>query len=141
LRARLDPRRFDVIVANLVGNALRHGGGTATVSARSEAGAGGPQLVLEVADRGPGIDPEALPHIFERFYKADRTRTSGGGTGLGLAIARHIVEGHGGAIRVDSEEGRGATFAFTIPISDAAHVPASVAGGSAAAQTGGVAGG
>ena len=58
--------------------------------------------------------------IFERFYKADRTRTAGGGTGLGLAIARHIVEGHGGAIRVDSEEGRGATFAFTIPISDAA---------------------
>jgi two-component system phosphate regulon sensor histidine kinase PhoR len=79
-------------------------------------------LVGWVADDGPGISSADQARIFERFYKADRTRTAGGGTGLGLAIARHIVEGHGGAIRVDSEEGRGATFTFTIPISDAAAV-------------------
>ena len=78
-----------------------------------------PMLVGWVADDGPGIAAADKQRIFERFYKADRTRTSGGGTGLGLAIARHIVEGHGGAIRVDSEEGRGATFEFTIPVSDA----------------------
>jgi two-component system phosphate regulon sensor histidine kinase PhoR len=72
-----------------------------------------------VSDDGQGVSTADKPRIFERFYKADRTRTSGGGTGLGLAIARHIVEGHGGAIRVESEEGRGATFEFTIPVSDA----------------------
>ena len=79
------------------------------------------------------MSPGDQARIFERFYKADRTRTAGGGTGLGLAIARHIVEGHGGTIRVDSEEGRGATFAFTIPISDAAHAAAQAgsAGGTA----------
>jgi two-component system phosphate regulon sensor histidine kinase PhoR len=74
-----------------------------------------------VADDGPGVAAADQARIFERFYKADRTRTSGGGTGLGLAIARHIVEGHGGTIRVESEEGRGARFAFTVPISDAPH--------------------
>jgi signal transduction histidine kinase len=71
-----------------------------------------------VADDGPGIAAGDQQRIFERFYKADRTRSSGGGTGLGLAIARHIVEGHGGVIRVESEEGRGATFTFTIRVSD-----------------------
>jgi len=82
-------------------------------------GAGAPRLLEgRVADEGPGISPDDQERIFERFYKADRTRTAGGGTGLGLAIARHIVEGHGGAIRVESDEGRGATFAFTIPVSD-----------------------
>jgi len=76
-------------------------------------------LVGWVSDDGPGIAASDKPRIFERFYKADRTRTRGGGTGLGLAIARHIVEGHGGVIRVESEEGNGATFEFTIPVSDA----------------------
>src|SRR5262245_20992647 len=81
-----------------------------------------PMLEGWVDDDGPGISPTDQARVFERFYKADRTRTAGGGTGLGLAIARHIVEGHGGAIRVESEEGSGATFLFTIPISDAVPV-------------------
>jgi signal transduction histidine kinase len=76
-------------------------------------------LVASVSDDGPGVAAADQPRIFERFYKADRTRSGGGGTGLGLAIARHIVEGHGGVIRVESQEGRGATFTFTIPVSDA----------------------
>jgi two-component system phosphate regulon sensor histidine kinase PhoR len=92
-----------------------------------------PMLEGWVGDDGPGISPTDQARIFERFYKADRTRTAGGGTGLGLAIARHIVEGHGGAIRVESEEGSGATFAFTIPISDAAgRAPVSAAAARAA---------
>jgi len=62
-----------------------------------------------------GIPADALPRIFERFYKTDRAR-SGGGTGLGLSISRHIVEAHGGRIWVESEEGKGSTFFFTIPI-------------------------
>ena len=86
-------------------------------------------LVASVRDDGPGVSEADQARIFERFYKADRTRTAGGGTGLGLAIARHIVEGHGGVIRVESEEGRGALFTFTIPVSDAPAVAARAAGG------------
>ena len=82
-----------------------------------------PMLAGWVSDRGPGIAPTDQARIFERFYKADKTRTAGGGTGLGLAIARHIVEGHGGVISLDSEEGSGSTFTFTIPISDEVPVP------------------
>ncbi len=67
-----------------------------------------------VADTGPGIPPEDQTRIFERFYKQDRARSKGG-TGLGLAIARHIVEGHGGRIWVESVPGEGARFYFTLP--------------------------
>ena len=69
-----------------------------------------------MADEGVGIAPTDLPRIFERFYKADRSRAPGGGTGLGLAIARHIVNGHGGTLGVESREGAGATFTMTLPL-------------------------
>ena len=119
---RGEAARLAQVFANLVHNAVKFSsaGTEVRVGVRRE----GPMLQGWVADDGPGVSPADQARIFERFYKADRTRTSGGGTGLGLAIARHIVEGHGGAIRVESEEGGGATFAFTIPISDAAHAPA-----------------
>ena len=114
---RGEAARLAQVFANLVHNAIKFSSsGTRVRIGVKRAGA---MLEGWVADDGPGVSPGDQARIFERFYKADRTRTSGGGTGLGLAIARHIVEGHGGAIRVDSEEGRGATFAFTIPISDA----------------------
>ena len=76
----------------------------------------GDELQARVADHGMGIAATDLPRIFERFYKADRSRASGGGTGLGLAIARHVIEGHGGRIAVESVEHEGATFTITLPI-------------------------
>ena len=69
---------------------------------------------LQVSDNGPGIAPEHLPHLFERFYKVDRSRRDKG-TGLGLAIAKHIIELHGGQIGVNSSEGAGASFWFLLP--------------------------
>jgi two-component system, OmpR family, phosphate regulon sensor histidine kinase PhoR len=74
---------------------------------------------IEVRDNGPGIPPEDLPRVFERFFRGDQAR-AGGGTGLGLAIAKHIVEGHGGMISVESDgiRGHGATFTFTLPLMD-----------------------
>jgi len=74
------------------------------------------EVVVSVRDEGIGIPAAEIERIFERFYKVDRARVRGkGGTGLGLAIARHIVEGHGGRITAESEEGVGSTFSFTIP--------------------------
>jgi two-component system phosphate regulon sensor histidine kinase PhoR len=73
-------------------------------------------VVASVVDHGIGISRTDRARIFERFYKADRARVRGGGTGLGLSIARHVVEGHGGRIWVESEEGRGSTFSFAIPV-------------------------
>ena len=75
------------------------------------------RVLVSVRDEGVGIPTADLGRIFERFYKVDRARVRGkGGTGLGLAIARHIVESHGGRIWVESEEGAGSTFRFTIPV-------------------------
>jgi len=104
-----DPRRLERIVANLVGNALDHGGGDVAVRiGREDAGA-----FVEVADQGPGIPPEHLPHLFERFYKADASR-SGSGTGLGLAIAQENARLLGGRIEVWSEPGRGTRFTLSL---------------------------
>ena len=104
-----DPRRLEGIVANLVGNALEHGGGEASVRVgRDDDG-----VFVEVADRGPGIPSEHLPHLFERFYKADPARASGG-TGLGLAIAQENARLLGGKIEVWSELGQGSRFTLRI---------------------------
>ncbi|MFF6946960.1 ATP-binding protein, partial [Streptomyces lavendulae] len=96
VRAWLDPRRLDVIVANLVGNALRHGAEPVVVTLRVEA----EDVVIEVADSGPGIPEDALPHLFDRFYKADTARSRSEGSGLGLAIAWENVLLHGGELTV-----------------------------------------
>jgi two-component system phosphate regulon sensor histidine kinase PhoR len=113
-RVRGEASRLGQVFANLVHNAVKFSsvGGIVRVRVR----AAGPVIEASVEDQGAGIPAADLPRIFERFYKADRARRKGGGTGLGLAIARHIVEGHGGEIRVTSVEGRGSTFTFTIPV-------------------------
>jgi two-component system phosphate regulon sensor histidine kinase PhoR len=117
---RGDEARLGQVVVNLVHNAVKFspdGGEVRVVARRADDAAAGPGAVaVSVVDRGIGIRAADQARIFERFYKADRARVRGGGTGLGLAIARHVVEGHGGRITVESEEGRGSTFTFTIPI-------------------------
>jgi two-component system sensor histidine kinase MtrB len=106
-----DPRRLERIVSNLVENALEHGGDGASVTLRREDGA----AEIAVADRGPGIDAEHLPHVFDRFYKADPART-GKGSGLGLAIARENARLLGGDISVESVLGLGARFTVRLPV-------------------------
>jgi len=117
LSVRADRARLHQLVANLLDNAARHSpaGGTVRVTA-AETPAG---WRLEVADDGPGIPAADRTRVFERFGTLGET-SGGGGTGLGLAIARHIVEGHGGRIWVESVEGHGATFRFAIPLRDRA---------------------
>ncbi|MFE2555938.1 ATP-binding protein [Streptomyces sp. NPDC059352] len=112
VRARLDPRRFDVVVANLVGNALRHGAAPVTVRLYAE----GDRLVTEVADRGPGIHPDVLPHVFDRFYKADQARTRSAGSGLGLAITLENVRLHGGTVTAANRPDGGAAFTVRMPL-------------------------
>ncbi|MEU8760616.1 HAMP domain-containing sensor histidine kinase [Streptomyces sp. NPDC048659] len=112
LRVPLDPRRFDVVVANLVGNALRHGAPPVTVRVYAE----GAWLVTEVADRGPGIPADVLPHVFDRFYKADAARTRSAGSGLGLAITLENVRLHGGTVVAADRPDGGAVFTVRIPL-------------------------
>jgi two-component system sensor histidine kinase MtrB len=104
-----DRRRLERVVANLVGNALDHGGDEVAV----RVGRDGEHAFVEVADQGPGIPPEHLPHLFERFYKADPAR-SGPGSGLGLAIAQENARLLGGEIEVWSEPGEGARFTLRL---------------------------
>ena len=106
------------IMLNLIDNAMRFtDDGSILVSAR-EVDAG---VEVTVEDSGPGILPEDLPHIFERFYKADRSRSSGG-VGLGLALAKHTVQAHGGEIWAESPPGKGAIVHFTLPLAAVASI-------------------
>ncbi|MFD9520488.1 sensor histidine kinase [Streptomyces sp. NPDC059979] len=117
LRTRVDPRRLDVVMANLVGNALRHGAPPVrlTMGVREER-AEEAWAVIEVTDDGPGIAEEAMPHIFERFYKASTTRTRSKSSGLGLAITQENVHLHGGRISAANLPGGGAVFTVELPL-------------------------
>ncbi|MGN9788185.1 ATP-binding protein [Nonomuraea sp. ZG12] len=109
--ARLDPRRVDVILANLVGNALRHG--EPPVSVRLSAD---PHwIALEVRDHGPGLDEAVLPHVFDRFYKANAARARSEGSGLGLAIALENARLHRGDLTVTNAPDGGAIFTLRLP--------------------------
>src|SRR6201995_214865 len=117
LTARLDRRRFDVLLANLVGNALRHGGLPVTVTAGTQPdGPGGGQLAMEVRDHGRGLAPTAIPHVFDRFFKADTARARSEGSGLGLAIAWENTRLHGGRIYAGNHPGGGAVFTVSLPL-------------------------
>jgi two-component system, OmpR family, phosphate regulon sensor histidine kinase PhoR len=112
---RGDRAQLGLLLSNLVDNALRYTAVSGTVRVRLDAAEG--RAVLQVADDGEGIPAGELPRVFERFYRVDKARTrQTGGTGLGLAIVRHVAEAHGGAVRVDSELGRGSTFTVTLPL-------------------------
>ena len=124
---RADAERIGQLLTNLLHNAVKFSrpGGRVVVRAEPRA----EEVVVSVRDEGIGIPAAEIERIFERFYKVDRARVRGmGGTGLGLAIARHIVEGHGGRIWAESEEGVGSTFSFTIPRASAGPGASSVTG-------------
>jgi signal transduction histidine kinase len=112
-----DVGRLDQVLGNLVANAVRHTHVDGSITLKAEAIQDG--VRIHVRDTGEGILAEDLPHIFDRFWKGDRSRTraSGAGSGLGLAIARQLVNAHGGIICVESEPGKGTTFTIELPSS------------------------
>ncbi len=111
----VDEDRIAQVFLNLMGNALQYTppGGAVRVAARPDAG----RVRVVVEDTGTGIPAEHLPHVFERFYRVDKSRSrAGGGSGIGLTIAQHLVEAHGGEIRAQSPgTGQGSAFSFTLP--------------------------
>ncbi|MCS7197802.1 MAG: ATP-binding protein [Candidatus Bipolaricaulota bacterium] len=112
----VDPQRIEQVLLNILDNACRYTppGGTIRLSAYKENAV----VHMSVRDEGPGIAPEDLPHIFERFYRGDKSRARfSGGTGLGLAIAKALIEAHGGHIWAENLPDGGACFHFTLPLS------------------------
>jgi two-component system OmpR family sensor kinase/two-component system sensor histidine kinase BaeS len=115
LTIQADAGRLDQVLSNLVANALRYTPPGGAITLRAASKERGVQLIVE--DTGAGIPAEELAHIFDRFWRGDRSRshTSGAGAGLGLAIARQLVQAHGGQIEVESEPKHGTTFIITLP--------------------------
>lgn len=112
---KIDAQRISQVVRNLVENAIAHTGpgGNINVAAEKQDS----RLAVAVTDDGEGIPAEAIPHLFERFYRVDPSRARAtGGSGLGLKIAKKLVEAHGGTITVRSEPGKGSCFTFTLPV-------------------------
>lgn len=113
MSGRGDPERLTQVLTNLLTNAVEYNIEDGEVRVTGAANNG--VLTLAISDTGPGISDEALPHIFERFYRSDTARSGGAHTGLGLAIAKAIIEAHGGQLDASSEPGHGATFTITLP--------------------------
>jgi two-component system phosphate regulon sensor histidine kinase PhoR len=111
-RAVFDSDRIEQVLVNLVHNALKFTPEDGDVRIRLSAS--DDEVMVAVEDSGPGIDPSEIDRVFERFYKADRSRTAAG-SGLGLAIAKHLIQLHGGRIWAENGRGGGATFTFALP--------------------------
>ena len=110
----MDVQRIGRVLNNLIGNALRHTSAGGSISVQAEPTEDGIRVIVQ--DSGEGISQADLPHIFDRFYRGEKSRNQAtGGSGLGLAIAKGIIEAHGGKIGVESEPGRGAKFYFALP--------------------------
>ncbi len=122
----VDVERMNQVLINLIHNAIKFTPAKGTISITA-CKSGDDMVLISVKDTGVGIPLADVPRIFERFFKSDRAR-SGGGTGLGLAISKHIVQAHGGNIWVESEEGHGSTFYFTIPVNLVSATPYTGAG-------------
>jgi signal transduction histidine kinase len=121
-KVALDRDRITQVLLNLIGNAFKFtpAGGLITLSAKIN----GNRVVFTVADTGPGIPSEHIPFVFDRFYRAEQSRSRAeGGMGLGLAIAKGYVEAHGGQIWVDSVPAKGTTFSFSLPLTDISKTP------------------
>jgi len=115
VRVEGDRARLKQVIVNLVDNAIKYTPAGGLVGVKVWASDG--RAVLEVSDNGVGIPPEALPHIFERFYRVDKARSRQmGGAGLGLSIIKAIVMAHGGQVKVESVEGRGSRFFVELPV-------------------------
>ncbi|WP_329277597.1 sensor histidine kinase [Streptomyces sp. NBC_01451] len=116
-----DPVRLRQTVSNLLSNAVRHTPADGTVTLRSYVTGTGNQVAVEVSDTGSGIPAADLPYVFDRFWRAEKSRNrSTGGSGLGLAIVLKLAEAHGGTVDVASTEGEGATFTLRLPVSSSA---------------------
>jgi len=119
---KMDSKRIEQVLGNLLSNAIRHTpeGGQISVKLKLEEGVlknVQSRLVVSVTDTGEGIPPEHLPHVFERFYRVETSRSrSEGGAGLGLAIVKQMVQAHGGEVRVESQPGKGSTFYISLPV-------------------------
>lgn len=112
LEARMDADCLHQVITNLVANAVQHNPAGCEIDIRLTN-----KGVIEISDNGSGIPPESLPHIFERFYRVDKSRSREfGGTGLGLSIVKQLIEAHGGQIAAASEPGRRTTFTLTLPL-------------------------
>ncbi len=112
-----DPTRLNQVMSNLVANAVRHSPPGSAISIQMDKDA--PFAVVSVIDHGEGIAAEDLPHIWERFYRAEKSRSrSGGGSGIGLAVTRQLVLAMGGEVAVESRVGEGSTFTFTLPLAE-----------------------
>jgi signal transduction histidine kinase len=114
-RVDVDPERIGQVLRNLLSNAVAHTPAGGQISVSAAAGEG--EVFVSVRDTGTGIPAEHLPYVFDRFYRADKSRArETGGAGLGLAIVKQLVLAHGGAVSATSEPGRGSTFNFTLPV-------------------------
>jgi two-component system phosphate regulon sensor histidine kinase PhoR len=145
LRALVNARLAEQALANLVSNAVKYSPDETTVTIRVRPGTlaeDRPGVEFRVIDQGPGLAPEHLPRIFERFYRVDKARSrEQGGTGLGLSIVKHIALVHSGQVSVESEIGRGSTFRLVFPAPEGrADVPQAPARGGADAEMARIAG-
>ncbi len=115
-RMKVDGERLGQVMTNLLSNAIKfsRNGGSVAVKGKVKGG----KLLVEVADRGIGITKEAMPHLFERFFRGENSARVGG-AGLGLYISKQIIEAHGGRIWIESKRGRGTTVSFTLPLDKA----------------------